>query len=298
MLHETLRCLLANLVDYAGLFPPAGLDMGAATEEYARHRASPEAWMLGRFVVPWTRLDELEGAARRFWRSGGGVPWRLSVLVPEDLAEARRRVAAFQRDRSAPGHAAIEAVEGKAASPADVAPVLAAFGGLEVYVEIPRRDDPAPFLAALAEHGGRAKIRSGGVTADAFPSTAEMARFIVSAARAGVPFKATAGLHHPLRGEHRLTYEDSGPQGTMHGFLNVFLAAAWAKTAGMGRADVEALLEERDPAALTFSGDSVRWRGHRLDAAAIVGARMGFATSYGSCSFAEPVADLEALGLL
>ncbi len=298
MATETLRCLLAGIVDYAGLFPPASLDMAPAAEEYARQRASADAWMLGRFVVPVARLDELETAAADFWRRGGGVPWRLSVLAAGDPAAARRRIDAFQRDHADPGRAVVEAVERRVESPATVAAVTRAFAGLEVYCEVPHQEDPAPFMASLAEHGGRAKIRSGGVTADAFPTPAEMARFLAAAARAGVHFKATAGLHHPLRGEYRLTYEPGSPTAAMHGFLNVFLAAAWIRTSDLSPAEAEALLEERDPGALTFADGGVRWRGRELDAASIIGARVGFATSYGSCSFREPVDDLRQLGLL
>ncbi len=235
---ETIRCLLAGIIDYAGLFPPASLEMPAAVREYARQRASGDAWMLGRFVVPVGRLDELESAAASFWHSGG-VPWRLSVLTPGDLAEARKRIDAFHHAHAEAGHAVVEAIERRAQTPEDVAAGMAAFSGLEVYFEIPHGDDPAALMAALAEHGGRAKIRSGGVTGDAFPTAAEVARFIVAASSAGVPFKATAGLHHPLRGDYRLTYEDDSPEGTMHGFLNVFLAAAGVKSAGMGTGDVE-----------------------------------------------------------
>ncbi len=298
MADENLRCLLAGIVDYAGLFPPASLDMTAAATEYARQRGSADAWMLGRFVVPSGRLDELEQAAADFWRRGGGVPWRLSVLAPGDPAAARRRIDAFQRDHAEPGRAAVEAVERAVACPSEVATVARAFAGLEVYCEIPYSIDPTPFMAALAEHGGRAKIRSGGVTADAFPSAAEMARFLAAAARADVPFKATAGLHHPLRGDYRLTYDEGSPTGVMHGFLNVFLAAAWIRTTGMSAAEAEALLEETDESVFTFTGGAVRWRDRELDAASIIGARVGFATSYGSCSFAEPVDDLRQLNLL
>ena len=296
MPYATIRALLANIVDYAGLFPPASLEMEAAVREFARQRASDEAWMLGRFVVPVARLGELEQASADIWGTQDG-PFGLSVLVPGDLAAARQRIEAFQRSHAGAGHAAVEAVERQVSSPDEVAAATAAFADLEVYLEIPHREDPSPFMEALAHRGGRAKIRSGGVTADAFPTSAELARFITAAVRAGVPFKATAGLHHPLRGDYRLTYEPDSPSGTMHGFLNVFLASAWAKSGSMGREELAALLEERKPGAISWSDETVRWRGHEIDAASLAAARAGFATSYGSCSFEEPVSDLRELGL-
>ncbi len=152
-------------------------------------------------------------------------------------------------------------------------------------------------MATVATRELRAKIRTGGVTPDAFPTPARVARFLVAAADAGVTVKATAGLHHPLRGEYRLTYAADSPRGTMFGFLNVFLAAAFVRE-GLRGADVERLLEVRDAAELVFDEDGIRWRGHTLSAEDLRRARQLGACSYGSCSFAEPVEDLHTLGLL
>lgn len=307
MPHPTIHALLENVVDYAGLFPPAQLEMAPAVREYARQRRSADAWMLGRFVVPAGRLDELASAAAETW-SAGDEPWGLSVLAPGELADARQRIDRFEAAHAAAGRAAagsaaagratVQAIERQVSAPGEVAEVLSTFPGLEVYCEIPHQGDPSPFMTELARHGGRAKIRSGGVTADAFPTAAEVARFILAAARAGVPFKATAGLHHPLRGTYRLTYEPDSATGTMHGFLNVFLAAAWAKTGTPSQVELQALLEETDPGALAWSDSSVHWRDHQLDVTALAEARTTFATSYGSCSFQEPVDDLRDLSLL
>jgi len=112
-----------------------------------------------------------------------------------------------------------------------------------------------------------------------------------------VPFKATAGLHHPIRSMRALTYAGDSPRATMHGFLNVFCAAALAWH-GLGEGTVSELLEETDPAALEFDEAGFAWKGHRLDTSQIQTARREFAHSFGSCSFEEPVADLRELGLL
>src|SRR4029453_16093606 len=101
---------------------------------------------------------------------------------------------------------------------------------ITTYVELPIDDDLGSRLAILSHAGARAKVRTGGLTEGAFPASHALARFIQSCADAGVPFKATAGLHHPLRGDYRLTYEPGSPHGMMFGFLNVFLAAAFART--------------------------------------------------------------------
>jgi hypothetical protein len=158
------------------------------------------------------------------------------------------------------------------------------------------RDDPNPLVAAIAADGLCAKVRTGGVTADAFPAPTDVARFLAACVRHGVHFKATAGLHHPLRGEYPLTYDAHAPRGVMFGFLNVFLAAAFARQ-GMPPADVAALLDERDPAAFRLTDGHAGWRGHTLEAATIAADRAAFAASFGSCSFREPLDDLSTLPL-
>jgi hypothetical protein len=146
-------------------------------------------------------------------------------------------------------------------------------------------------VPALAGRGLRAKIRTGGLVADAFPSTDSVARFLRACREAGIGFKATAGLHHPLRCVKPLTYEPNAPMGKMHGFLNVFLAAALLDHA-------EAVLNEEDPRAFTFDDEGASWRDQRVTTEALQKMRREFAISFGSCSFEEPIADLRELGWL
>ena len=145
-------------------------------------------------------------------------------------------------------------------------------------------------LPELKRRGLRAKIRTGGVSEDAFPSPEAVAAFIRACRAAGVAFKATAGLHHPLRCVRPLTYEPNAAVGTMHGFVNLFLAAALTDHA-------ERILEERDPQAFTFDDDGVWWRDERVTLDGLREMR-AFAISFGSCSFEEPINELEELGWL
>lgn len=301
MPSETVHTLLAGLIDYAGLFPPAALNMGAAIREFSRRHRGKDSWILGRFVVPIARLDEFEMAARRSLPRDPSVkPWSLSVLVEGDLEVVRRRIAAFNRTHAPAqaGRAAISAVELQASDAGDVAQAARAFDGLEIYYEFPLESDPGRLMAAVAASGGRAKIRTGGITPEAFPDTAALMRFLHAAVRSSVAFKATAGLHHPLRGEYRVTYEDDSPTAVMHGFLNLFLAAIWLQEGEIDETEVYDLLEERSSAAIAFSDDEVAWRDHRLDHEVLAEARRKFAVSYGSCSFSEPVRDMRVLKLL
>jgi hypothetical protein len=291
------RALLAGLVDYAGLFPPAALPMEQAVADYAKWLRSPEAWMLGRFVLPAGRLAEMARAAdAHLPEPGAGAPWGLSALLGADVHGESALVAAFNA-RSA-GRAVVDAVELKAGSAPEAEAALAALPpGLEAFVEVPLDGELDAILAVLAAHGARAKARTGGVVPEAIPAPADVARFIAACAKAGVPWKATAGLHHPVRAEHALTYASDSPRAVMHGFLNVFAAASLAR-AGASTGDLEAVLREGDPSALRLGGDALAWRHLRASTDEVREARRSFATSFGSCSFAEPVAGLRELGLL
>jgi fumarylacetoacetase len=209
--------------------------MDGAVAEYARWRRSPEAWMLGRFVAPAARLAELGRAADAFLpEAGAGDPWPLSALLGADVRGEASLVASFNRSHA--GRAAVDTVELKAASVAEVEAALEPLPpGLVAFVELPLGGDLDAVLAVVGARGARAKARTGGVVPEAVPGPRALARFLVACARAGVGFKATAGLHHPVRAERALTYEPDAPRATMHGFLNVFAAAALARAGPAAR---------------------------------------------------------------
>lgn len=294
---QSLHSLLQGIVDYAGLFPPASLDMAPAVGNYAAYRAGPEAWALGRFIVPVARLAAFELAVAPFLEDGTGAgPWQVSALLGANLDADIARVVQFNRRHT--GAAVIDTVELKAARPEEIAAVAQALpGGLTPYVEIPIGADPQELIAALGRTGARAKVRTGGTTANMFPPAADLARFLQCCVAAGVPFKATAGLHHPLRSLQRLTYEPDSPSAMMYGFLNIFLATALLG-AGMPMETAAELLEETSPAALHFDEDGVAWRERRLPNEALGLTRRASAIAFGSCSFREPLDDLKAMGLL
>ena len=296
---RAIDALLSGIVDYAGLFPPASESMGAALENYAAYREAADSAALGRFIVPFARLAELEEhALDLFPRGVGPDPWKLSVLVSADVRAATEEMLRFnaRHGGSSPaGHAVIDVVELKAMDSADIERQRAALPvGFTAYFEIPVGADAASLVRTLASVGARAKIRTGGVTADAFPSSREIVDFMVACHRHAVPFKATAGLHHPVRGRYRLTYDAGSATGLMFGFLNVFMAAALVRS-GKSVELARAVLEEADPTAFSFSEDAITWRDVRIDVNQILTLRSQFATSFGSCSFREPVDELAAL---
>jgi hypothetical protein len=247
----SLRALLSNLIDYAGLYPPAALPLRDVAEKYAAYRASPDSWMLNRVVLPLAKLSEApmdEG-------------WRITLLVDSEPGPLPPQV---------------ETLETK----------LTHRLSLPTYCEAPLDQVTGAF----------AKVRTGGLTPEAIPSAEIIAAFLAYAAQHRIPFKATAGLHHPIRSWHPLTYAADSPRAIMHGFLNVFIAAAFA---WYGEDELlEEILKEEDPRAFEFGDDEMQWREHRLATAQIEIARREFAHSFGSCSFEEPVADLRELGYL
>lgn len=300
MPDTALRTLLAGSIDYAGLFPPAGLEMPTAVRQYAEYRAGPDAWALGRFVVPVERLAELEREADALAPRAPAEPWRLSALVGAGAVPEIEVLGEFNCRHAATGAAALsgDVVEAKAGSVEAIDRLLGALPRwATAYVEIPLDPDPAPLVAALARRGARAKARTGGVTADAFPSEAHLLRLLRACTAAAVPFKVTAGLHHSLRAEYPLTYAPDSARATMYGFLNVFLTAAFLRR-GLGDADALRLLEERSPDAFRFSADGIEWRGHRVDRATIAEARAAGIGGFGSCSFTEPVEELRGMGVV
>lgn len=293
---NAVHTLLRQSIDYAGLFPPAGLGMSAAVANYLRYRAGSEAWALGRFIVPANRLAEFEEAAGDgSSERPGGQPWQLSALVGPDLAGDLDQIAGFQRRHAGMAQSmTVDTIEAKADGLSAIQETMRKIPSrLQVYFELPVERDPTDLLATVARVGARAKVRTGGVTPQAFPSTASLARFIHACARAKVPFKATAGLHHALRAEYRLTYEDDSGRGVMFGFLNLFLATALARN-GMGERETCDILEESSSAAFRVDDGAISWRDHRLDRHALGRSRESM-VSFGSCSFTEPIAELQSL---
>jgi len=292
---SAVTSLLASGIDYAGLFPPAQLAMPDAVRQHAAYLTGPHCTLLGAFVVPLARLGDFEAAISSLPHSSE-TNWRLNALAGPDPVADAAIVADFNRRRA---HARIVAIETKATTPAEIARAVAPFPtSLDVWVELPATTpDLSALVDAVRAAGRGAKLRTGGVTVDAFPAPADVARFLHECHRAGVVMKATAGLHHPLRGDYRLTYAPESPRGPMFGFLNVFLAAALVR-AGGSVADTIALLDERDPRAFVASPEAIAWRSFRFTAPQLAATRQALCRSFGSCSFTEPIEGLQELSWL
>ncbi len=269
--------------------------MDEAVRRYATHLASSDAWMLGRLVVPVERLGELAETATSVVGDAGDA-WRLSALIGANAADAGATIRSFNAAHR--GRFVVDVVECRAVPPGSVARSIGELPGeLRIFVELSLLDDPRSMLTEIGAAGAWAKMRTGGVTVDAFPSAREIGRFIARAAELLVPFKATAGLHHPVCGEYPLTYAEDAPRARMFGFINIFAAAAFAHNRTSERALIE-IVDEKQASAFRFGENELTWRGQTVTAKQIASARSSLGLSFGSCSFEEPADELRALGIL
>jgi hypothetical protein len=299
LVSPSLFALLDEGLDYAGMFPPASLPLEAAMRNFIRYQAWPERWMLARFIVPAAKLGELaqlieEGLAwdgtLAFSVLGGAEGFREGAMVEDFRIRFGKRVRVEVYETRFPrgeGVAAREAL-------AEVMPVLHG-AGLRPFFEAPfgpgweaRAGTLIRALAGEARAGF--KLRTGGVTAEAFPSVEQVAWAVCACRDAGVPMKCTAGLHHPLRSFRA----EVGTK--MHGFLNVFVAGVLAWARGLDHAEVGQILAEEGTGGFAFETMGLAWRGRRATISEIEAVRRGGMLTFGSCSFEEPKEDLEALG--
>lgn len=284
---------LHTLVDDAAVFPPGSASLDVALRAHAAYRRSPFADLVGPLVVG---TDLLPGLVERAEADPSARLLRVAVVTPAaGVGDAVRQVSGpdglvvaaveARLDEATPGAAQVRRL---AADRRDLVDDGALAAEALVQVEVPRPPTGAAtewndLLDAVQDNGFRLKFRTGGVTADAFPTEDDMVRWVLAARERDTPFKCTAGLHHAVR------HTASGTGFEHHGYLNVLLAATRA-AAGGDADDVRAAVAERDARALTAHVAAA-------GAPALLVGRSLF-TSYGSCSVLEPLHDLVELGLV
>lgn len=297
-----MRALLGKAIDYAGMFPPAKLTLDTAVRNYVRYQNGREDWIVDRFVCPAQKVAELEANLNIrehlepfpacLIGAGGDNGPALSRSVASDIARLRRLKT----------RGTYEVYEVKL--PASVLASLELgrliielkhhVGDIQLFLEVPftadwRTEVPAVLEKIAGTGAAHAKVRTGGLDANAFPSAEQLAFFLLNCARLDLPFKATAGLHHPIR-----NYDESA-RAWAFGFINVFFAAAMAFHQRADEAALVEILLEEDARTFEFRTDRISWRTLHLPAQAIEPLRKRF-LSFGSCSVKEPLDDLAALG--
>lgn len=276
--HETGADLIRGFFDDAAVFPPGNAPLGEAVSAHNGYRTTWFSDAVGPLILPDTALNGLGEMLEP------GVPLEVTMTVrgglvdvPGVLARVSELPVALRAIELPLGVEQSE-VRGAVASLASLLPE-----GVDAFVEVPREANPRELLEALVAHGVYAKFRTGGLRQELYPDDAELAESLGAAVAAGVPFKATAGLHHPLRNIDPETGLDQ------HGFLNLLLAVD-ALIRDADTAEVQNFLAERDAVAIVAA---VR----ALDPARLARARESF-VSFGTCSMTDPVEDLIGLGLI
>lgn len=329
-MEPSFRAFMAGLIDYAGLFPPASLPLDEAVRSFAAYRRGPDGWMLPRFICPAGRLRELGPYRMLLEREGpftfsvlagaGEDPEAFGARFDSELASVR----AFLKEHGA--NARVEAIEAKLpprlVEAADAAALRELVAGAARSVDAKLSVAAAIFVepvlppewrraiaavASVLRVVGRSrrerapadqvpivglKLRCGGAEPRAFPTSEQVAAVIGLCRDEGVPFKATAGLHHPVR---RI---DPSAGAMSHGFLNVFGAAILAHARGLGETELRQVIEDEEPAHFIFAGDRFAWHDYPAKTEEITRIRAAAVISFGSCSFDEPRDDLRRLGLL
>jgi hypothetical protein len=305
-MSASLRALLERSIDYAGMFPPCSLDLEPALKNQADYVRSPDAWMLSTFVLP---VAQFEAAAKSLSQFDPKHPLRVSALGPKseiatEFIAALKKTTEAIRSFQAQHADLVSVVQLEMLLPQNVdlkglSEARSIIGDLKLqaFWEVPA-DAAEQTIDLLAAHNSKTKatpfgykLRTGGVTADAFPVSIQIARALIAAAKHHVPIKFTAGLHHPVR-----QFRDE-VQTKMHGFLNVLGAGVLAAEHQWNEQQTVAMLEDEDAAAFSFHDTVFAWNEWEITMDRIK-ARRKLVTSFGSCSFDEPREDLRALNFL
>jgi hypothetical protein len=271
------RALFAELVDDAALFPPGNAPMSAGLAEHGEHKQSTYRDLVGPFLCPVSRIDELTSTLTDDLKLAVSL---VVDVVGEPTHHALRVTGADPRNSLVADEAAHRRLGDDAALVGENLRRLPSAVG---FLEVPRSgfDDS---LDLVAKGGWRAaKYRTGGTSDDAFPSARELAAFLVACAERELPFKLTAGLHHAVRHTDPVTGFEN------HGVLNVLVATLAAK-AGDSADAVAEVLEDRAPHSLVAAVRS--WSDRE-----VIGVRALF-RSFGCCGVTDPINDLVGLGLL
>jgi hypothetical protein len=311
---DARKTFLVGLIDDAGLFPPASLSMDDAVAAHQASRESENGWMLSRFICPASRLPEL---AKQVAVEGAARPWRVSVILDGASGErwldgALTDLSAAREFSSRVGGGGVELLEGALPAALETSLLRKFVDAVESvglpspvtpYLEVSGDGTLAKTLDVIAEARAErsernlclppgAKLRCGGASEELFPTPARAASFIHHCRRLAIPFKATAGLHHPFR------HQDAATGFVQHGFVNLVGAAILSSAQQLGERQLEEVIADEDPASFSLTPEGFSWRNYSASESEIAAARSDLFTSYGSCSFAEPVEDLTALGIL
>ena len=297
---DSRTAAFGGLIDYAGLFPPAAKAMDEAVTDYARLRSLDTRWIVGKFLCRASALEQLAAAAVTHMKRGD-APWQVGAIFDMGPGAAAMLVNDFQTEMSPA--LSITSIEVKTPRPDSeaIATTIESMWSLEsdiaIFVEVVKGSEAGPQILDIAENlrsrgrTGGAKLRCGGLSKTDFPTVGEVTDFLWSATNTQLPFKATAGLHQPIR------HFDPQVDTWRHGFVNLLVASV-ACDEGADRETVQTIVAETDPQAFAMTAASVRWRDLHLPGSAITRSRFNGFIAYGSCDIDEPIGALRGFDFL
>lgn len=310
--QPSYKAFLQNLIDYAGLFPPANLDLKTAVHNYAEYIHSEDSWMLGPFVIPLNKMNEIINYASLFNKK---KPLILSIvgrkseneqecirLMQEDFRAIQQMIIGNDSwyqikvyEIPLPEQVPSQILLKELAHGAERA-------GVKVFCEVPlikenhwrehlmrTLDTVAAFNAAHANSLG-IKLRTGGIKAEMIPSAEKVTAVLAECRDRKLPLKFTAGLHHPIR-----MYRDE-VKDKMHGFINIFLAGMLAHDQCLDEKEIENIILDEEKKHFKLESDHFSWKNLSLSAMTIEKLRKHSLCSFGCCSFDEPRNELLELG--
>lgn len=321
--RPTVSALMHGLIDYAGLFPPAQLDLDTAIKNFASYLDSDDRWMLSKFIIPASRLIELDAYAslfelnKPFHFSVTGKPSETVETFEAHIVQDLEKIRSFKQELDhlvSPDLFEVRLPVNNTQDDGDLDALLAwvdrskaerGLSHLQIFYEISWKGDwernSKRGIAALERFNSQRdpshpeaglKLRCGGVDPAEVPSSEVVASALHLAAQHKLPFKATAGLHHPIR-HYREEYG-----GWMHGFVNLFIAGVLARRQHLTVDELTTIISETDAASFLFEEDQVSYKTWSIPLHGFEAERQQAMISYGSCSFDEPREDMQALNLL
>lgn len=329
-MKQTVTPFLSEIIDYAGLYPPASLSLEHAFAKYIEHSTSPYSWMLSKFVIGSDKLRDFEKLISAHPELA--FPVDLSIVAPlttefdefkhaitsvvKEIALLHKKLKGKVRTSTLEIKLPVEAIY--TTSPVDTIKAIdyavkvmsrSVVLPHRLFFEVPGFDFDFKMtekvIRLIAAHNEKIqtmnlphyifsglKIRCGGVEAHQFPPSRYLAKAVLSGRDENVAIKFTAGLHHPIR------HYNESVKTKMHGFLNVFGASILSYTQDLSEAEFVEILNDEKPSNFKFTDQYFAWKDFAAPALEIRMLRMLSVLSYGSCSFDEPIEDLQKLKIL
>lgn len=314
-MNKSLTEFMNGLIDYAGLFPPASLSLDKAISEYFFYKKSEYSQIVSRFVVPASSVENLKSICQK--HNYGNIS--LSVILPdmefdeknennilksiEDLNKLLKTnyfIEASSFEIKLPKNLSADSQENLLRLIGNIISNIKKISAnsrifFEPYVLGDNWENNIDIACEVInqnkEHSGF-KLRTGGVTKDAFPHTDIFAYSIKKCIDLKIKFKATAGLHHPLR------HFNPSVNTKMHGFFNVFISFLIAGKYNPSLKILKKIINTESAGEFNFTDDFITFEDFAISLKDIKNIKKSFSLSYGSCSIDEPVDDLKTLNLM